>query len=189
METSKYGHICGRFQPFHKQHLEYAKLALEQTEIDALMIGVTNADPHHITPEDKDEKRHEKKHNPFRFYERLSMIEATIEKSEISVPVQILPFPINKPDLWQYYAPKSALYCIGMVDKWNEEKASRIEKTGREVRRIEMNPYLDGEKVRATKIRKNIAKDKEWKHLVPEPVSEYIERNKLDRRIKRLYEG
>jgi cytidyltransferase-like protein len=48
--------IHGRFQPFHRGHLEYMRGASERC--DELWVGITNPDPARVKPEASDPARH-----------------------------------------------------------------------------------------------------------------------------------
>ncbi len=179
--TDSIGHICGRFHPFHVQHLDYAEWAASSS--DKLVIGITNADKYHIEQEDKEGKRHKEKHNPFTYFERHQMIRAAVEESSVEIPVDIMPFPINKPELWNNYASKDVTHYIKVAEEWHDEKAERLRKKGRKAVTGSRNRMVSGEE-----IRDRIAEgDISWKKDVPEAVAEYIQKNELEQRIRKLY--
>jgi cytidyltransferase-like protein len=126
------GHVHGRFQPFHEEHLAYAAWAAGKC--DRLIVGITNADPAHVTSEDADPKRHQPRHNPFRYHERHRMVRAAVDDAAIGVPVRIMPFPINRPELWADYAPRDAVHFVNVLEEWHEVKADRLRDRGRTVR-------------------------------------------------------
>ncbi len=163
------GHVHGRFQPFHREHLEYAAWAA--SESDELIVGVTNADPSHVAAEDAEPKRHEPKHNPFPYHERYRMIRAAVDGSSIAVPVHIMPFPINRPDLWDAYAPADAVYFINALEEWHEVKADRVRDHGRTVRTKDGTRTVSG-----TEIREAMAAGSDaWRSAVPDPVVGVLE--------------
>lgn len=174
------GHIHGRFQPFHNQHAEYLRWAA--TDCDKLIVGISNADPSHVRKEEMDANRHKPEHNPFKYFERYRMIDAYVEKSSIECSVEIMPFPINKPELWDSYVPESAVHYLDIVESWHEVKERRLQDAGREVRTRRRAKPLS-----ATEIREKIRDNKKWRHHVPDPVSEVITAINGEDRVKELY--
>ena len=173
-------HIHGRFQPFHREHADYARWAAE--DCDTLIVGITNADPSHIEPESEDPKRHKPKHNPFTYYERHRMISNFLEESQINCGFFILPFPINKPELLDHYAPRNIKYYINILESWHETKAERLANHGRDV-----VTKKDTRTVSSESIRERMASGKEWKSDVPEPVADYIDQINGRQRVSDLY--
>jgi nicotinamide-nucleotide adenylyltransferase len=174
------GHVHGRFQPFHREHLAYAAWAASHS--DALLVGVTNADPSHVETEAADPKRHRPRHNPFAYHERHRMIRAAV--AEIPVPVEILPFPINRPDLWDAYAPERARYFVNVLEDWHEVKADRIRASGRTVRTKEGTRTVSGTDIR----RAMAAGEDTWRAEVPDPAVAVIEDVGGPERLRRLWE-
>ena len=97
------GMIHGRFQPFHLGHLEYLQGAAAQS--DEVWVGITNPDPTRVKPEPSDPVRHLPESNPYTYAERLLMVKAAAE--EIDVDVHVIPFPVNEPELWDAYVPRT----------------------------------------------------------------------------------
>ncbi|WP_049971375.1 adenylyltransferase/cytidyltransferase family protein [Haladaptatus cibarius] len=174
------GHIHGRFQPFHDGHLEYAKWA--SNNCDQLIIGITNADPSHIAEEVDDPKRHKLAHNPLKYYERKRIIEMAIEQSNIETAFSISPFPINRPELWQYYIPQDVYHFILMLEEWHETKVSRLRRHGKEVKTKRKERDISGYEVR-----KKIATNAEWKDDVPNAVADELESIGAVSRIRELW--
>jgi nicotinamide-nucleotide adenylyltransferase len=177
------GHVHGRFQPFHREHLEYAAWAARES--DELLVGITNADPSHVATEDADPKRHEPRHNPFSYHERHRMIRAAIAASEISVPVGVVPFPINRPELWDAYAPGTAVFFVNVLEEWHEVKADRLREYGLTVRTKAGTRTVSG-----TDIRHTMAGGRDgWRDDVPDPAAEVIEAVGGPERVRRLHDG
>lgn len=174
-------HIHGRFQPFHKDHADYARWASENT--DRLIIGITNADPSHITEEDSETKRHKPKHNPFTYFERHTMIQSFLSESSISSETVIAPFPINRPELWDYYAPESVTHYNNILEEWHEVKVNRFKKHGRSVVTKRGTRNMSGES-----IRERMAAGQNWEQDVPDAVVEIIREIEGERRVKDLYQ-
>jgi nicotinamide-nucleotide adenylyltransferase len=176
------GHVHGRFQPFHREHLEYAAWAA--SESDELIVGITNADESHVTAETAESKRHKPRHNPFEYHERHRMIRAAIDDSAIAVPVRIMPFPINRPDLWSAYAPEDAHYFVNVLEEWHEVKADRIRDHDRAVRTKEGTRTVSGVDIRECMA----TGDGSWRADVPDAVVAVIEDIGGVQRVRRLWE-
>lgn len=175
------GHIHGRFQPFHREHLEYAVWAAEHC--DRLLIGITNADPSHVTEEDADPERHQRRHNPFQYHERYQMIRAAVDDSSIDVPVWIVPFPINRPELWAHYVPDEAVHFLNVLEEWHTVKAERLEDHGRTVKTKRGTRTISG-----TNIRKRMASGERWEQNVPNPVVSVIHEINGVQRVQKLWD-
>lgn len=182
MSERELAHVHGRFQPFHREHLEYAAWAAEGA--DELLVGITNADPGHVRPEESDSTRHDPRHNPFRYHERHRMVGKAIDAAEIDCPVRIMPFPINRPELWEHYAPAEAVHYVNVLEEWHRVKARRLKANGRAVVTKEGTRTISG-----TDIRRRMAADESWKGDVPDTVVEVIERIGGVERVRRLFEG
>lgn len=176
------GHVHGRFQPFHREHLEYAAWAAGESE--ELIVGVTNADPAHVATEDADPKRHAPEHNPFAYHERHRMIRAAVDASPIAVPVRIMPFPINRPDLWDAYAPADARYFVNVLEGWHEVKAERIRDSGRAVRTKRGTRTVSGTDIREAMA----AGDDDWREDVPDAAVSVLDAVDGPRRVRDLQE-
>lgn len=163
----KVGHVHGRFQPFHKGHAKYVKWAFENC--DQLIVGVTNADPGHIEAEDADPERHKQENNPYLYFERQRMIESFLKSEKIRDSAQVTPFPINRPELWEYYAPKDITHFIVVLEDWHREKAQRLRNKGRTVRTMDRNRQIS-----ATEIRNKMRNNQRWESDVPDAVAATI---------------
>ncbi|MFC7068775.1 adenylyltransferase/cytidyltransferase family protein [Halobaculum lipolyticum] len=163
------GHVHGRFQPFHDGHLAYCEWAAG--ECDELLVGVTNADPSHVRPEAADPDRDDPRNNPFRYHERHRMVTAALADADLGVPVRVLPFPINRPDLWEHYAPEAALHLLRVLEPWHEVKADRLREHGRRVRTVAAERTVSG-----TAIRESMAAgDGAWRSSVPDGVAAVVD--------------
>ena len=181
----KIGIIHGRFQGLHIGHIEYLLSGLERC--DKLIIGICNPDPSQTAYSKENPHRSQDKSNPFTYFERTEMIrdsllELGIERSRF----EIVPFPINYPQKIKYYVPKNATYFITIYDDWGYAKKKELESLGYDVE-VMWNKPINEKPTSGTEVRDKIFHDKEWKHLVPEAVYNYIIINKLDKRIKDLY--
>jgi nicotinamide-nucleotide adenylyltransferase len=181
-EREAVAHVHGRFQPFHREHLEYAAWAA--TDADALVVGITNADASHVAEEDADPERHEPANNPFAYHERHRMIRAAVDAAGFDLPVRIMPFPINRPALWDAYAPRDAVHFVNVLEEWHEVKARRIRDHGREVRTKAGTRTVSG-----TEIRDRMAAGDPWREEVPAGVASVIEAVEGVERVRRHRRG
>jgi cytidyltransferase-like protein len=184
MTKSRIGVIHGRFQVLHLGHMEY--LLAGQERCDFLYIGITNPDPHLTATSKADEVRSTRSANPMTYYERLEMIrDAMVESGVLRNQFEIVPFPINFPDLLHYYVPTSAIFYVTIYDDWGREKLNVLKEQGLIVEvmweRSMSERLTTGKQVRAL-----IARDGDWHHLVPGSVQRYIETHSLVGRIKEL---
>lgn len=155
----KRGLYVGRFQPFHKGHLEAIKWVLSQAE--ELVIVVGSAQYSH-DPE-----------NPFEAGERLTMIRRALD--EARVPRECYDI-VAVPDLHVHalwvahvvsYTPKfDAVFT-------NEPLTRRLFlEDGRFA--VKPVPFFERETFSATEIRQRILRGEDWEALVPISVAEYI---------------
>lgn len=79
----------------------------------------------------------------------------------------VVPFPINRPDLLQYYAPPSAVYFMTIYDEWSEAKRHTLLELGLTVEI--MWKRTDAERLTSgTEVRRLIRNGQGWEHLVPQ---------------------
>ena len=178
------GVVNGRFQVLHLKHMEYILAA--KMRGGKLYIGLTNPDSLHTRESVNDANRSAKYANPLTYFERYEMIRGAM--AEFRVPeseYDILPFPINCPEYIPQYAPKDAVFYMGLCDEWDEEKYKILRSLGLEVEVLWRKPPEE-KGVTSSWVRSCIATDQEWAHLVPKSVYAYLTEHHLDERIKRL---
>ena len=161
--------VHGRFQPFHNGHLEYLLAAARRCE--RLLVGITNPDPSLTRPEDADPKRHLPESNPFTYTERLLMVEGAVEETGLELPVHVIPFPVNSPELWPSYVPAGALQLIRVFSDWGAAKAVRFREQGFEVAVLDEGAAKD---VSGEDVRRALRSGGAWEQLVPPAVARLI---------------
>jgi len=187
MEKVKSGVIHGRFQGLHYGHMEYLLAGKERC--DFLYIGITNPDPKLSDENMNDLKRTESIANPFTYFERAEMlIRAMLEHGVKREEFEIVPFPINFPELIKYYTPLDALYFVTVYDEWGKHKLKTIQDLGCKTDLMWVRT-MDERFSTGKEVRNFIATDTEWEQLVPKSVAKYIKDNKLDLRIKNINNG
>jgi len=154
----KRGLFVGRFQPFHKGHLEAVKHVLK--DVDELVIVVGSAQYSHRVD------------NPFTVGERITMIRSALEEAEIPVSrCWVVPVPdLGVHMLWVAevagYTPKfDVVYA-------NEPLTKRLfVEAGYKAKPV---PLFERDVYSATEIRKRMLKGKNWRILVSPSVAKYI---------------
>lgn len=160
----------GRFQPFHKGHLEVIKHLLKQ--VDYLVIVIGSAQYSHTI------------YNPFTAGERLVMIRRALMECGIDESkVWIVPVPdIHLHMLWvsavEGYVPKFEVVYS------NEPLTRRLfVEAGYPIKNI---PFFERKLYSSTLIREKISKGETWETLVPKSIVEFIKEIKGIDRLKEL---
>lgn len=184
MQREKIGVIHGRFQGLHYGHMEY--LLEGKKRCDFLYIGITSPDPGLTKEHETDLQRSKPEENPFTYFERMAMIKAAMIEAGISVKeFEIVPFPINLPELIKYYVPLDALFFITVYDEWGKHKMATIQDLGCKTD-LMWTRTLDQRFTTGKMVRKLIAAGEPWEHLTPISVTNFIKEHNLDLRIKKL---
>jgi cytidyltransferase-like protein len=179
----KIGVVHGRFQPLHIGHLEYFLAA--KKKCDFLIVGITNPDPSLTKPDESNPHRSLDTSNPFTYFERYTMIKETLLEAELKrEEFDIVPFPINFPDLIKYYVPtEKSVFYITIYDDWGWKKKQLLESIGVRVEVLWVKKESE-KPTTGTEIRKRMREGNDWKELVPPAVYRIIKDWKLDKRIK-----
>ena len=154
----KRGVFVGRFQPFHKGHLEFVKKMMK--EVDELVLIVGSSQYSH------------KLDNPFTAGERITMIRKAVEEAGIELSkIWIIPVPdVHQHALWVSqivgYSPKfDVVYA-------NEPLTRRLfTEAGFEVEQMHL---INREVYLATEIRNRMKAKENWEELVPSSVAKFI---------------
>jgi len=163
--------FAGRFQPFHKGHLEAIKWIIAKTN-EEVLIAIGSL------------QEYSTKNNPFLFKEREEMIKRSLEKEGIK-NYRIFALPDFRDDaVWagkflQLTGAKTEEAVVFSLNPWTKECC---EKMGMDVR--EQPSFFDG--LSATSIREKIAKGEEWESLVPKEVFDYLKTTNGEERVKAL---
>jgi nicotinamide-nucleotide adenylyltransferase len=169
------GMIHGRFQPFHRGHLEYMRGASERC--DELWVGITNPDPARVKPEASDPARHLPESNPYSFAERLLMVKAAAGDLGLEAEsVHVIPFPVNEPELWPAYVPGGMTQFLRLFSAWGGEKLDRLRDAGYEV--VILDEGAEKE-LSGSQVREALRSGGDWELLVPPGVARVL--RELDR--------
>jgi len=160
--------FIGRFQPFHKGHLEVIKEILKEN--DRVIIAIGSAE-NSFLPE-----------NPLTASERFQIIDESLKEAKISSEkYRIIPIRnINNYYLWfehvnTYVPPYDTLYTESEI-----VKACYIGK------KIKIKNLKRKFEISATKIRKSILENDEWEKYVPKACADFIKKWKISARIKTI---
>jgi NAD+ synthase len=160
--------FIGRFQPFHKGHLEAIKWILKKEKKVLIIIGSSQE---FLT-----------KNNPFSFKERKEMIEESLLTAGIkNYKIYGVPDFFND-ILWaktslKILKLKPTEATVFTHNSWTKN----CFKKGK-VKVLPHPIFFNG--LSGTEIREKIVKNKKWQHLVPGPILEYLKKNKGEERIK-----
>jgi cytidyltransferase-like protein len=165
MYKYKIGAIHGRFQPFHNGHMEYFKQAKEQCE--KIVVGITNPDPKLTGVDSTNLNRSELRNNPFSYWQRYEIItSALLEEGYSREEFDIVPFPINFPELIQYYVPKDAIHFTRIFEPWNHKKVELLRAQGHELI-ILFDGTEEDKKVVGTNVRNKIINKEDYSKDLP----------------------
>lgn len=159
------GVIHGRFQPLHNDHMTYLLAGKERCQ--HLVIGVTNPDPFLTIEDAADPARSTQEANPLTYFQRYVMIREALPAAGVSHgEFSVVPFPVNRPELYQYYVPLNALFILTIYDDWGRRKLEIFRSLGLETDVMwEKPPEEKG--VTGSAIRRRMIRGEPWKHLVP----------------------
>lgn len=159
--------FVGRFQPFHKGHLEAIKWILKREKLIFILIGSIQES---LT-----------KNNPLSFKERKEMIKNALLAEKIK-NFKIYGIPDYSDD--SFWA-KKALQITKLKPKEvivftrNPWTRKCFEKIG-----VKVKPHpIFFNKLSATQIREKIRKNLKWENLVPKEISSYLKNKNLISKI------
>ncbi|PIN74418.1 nicotinamide-nucleotide adenylyltransferase [Candidatus Woesearchaeota archaeon CG10_big_fil_rev_8_21_14_0_10_45_16] len=150
----RYGLFIGRFQPFHKAHLQDIKDALE--EVDFLYIGIGSS------------QESGTENNPYSKDKRKEMIKAALKEEQIS-QYKFLEIPdFNDDQKWVEHI-ESKIPQLDLVFTGNDWTERCFKERGYQVNKITLIPGIT-----ATIIRNCLKEGKECRDLLPEAVVKHI---------------
>lgn len=162
----------GRFQPFHKGHLEALKWILSRC--DEVIIGIGSAQYSHQIE------------NPFTAGERIEMIRTVLKAEGLMERCIIVTIPdIGQHSLWVSVARQ---FCPRFDVVYSNEPLTRrlFLEAGFKVESI---PHFNRENYDATKIRELIAKGGDWESYLHEEAASFVREIGGVGRIRDLLKG
>ena len=125
--------VNGRFQPFHKGHLEYILAA--RNHCDFLCVGITQYDISNLLESPLDLHREKPENNPLTYFERVEMItEILLDQGLNFNEFSITPFPIDNVEYLENYIPKQVPIFTTICDEWNINKIKILKSIGYKIR-------------------------------------------------------
>jgi nicotinamide-nucleotide adenylyltransferase len=162
------GLLIGRYQPFHKGHLEVIKNILK--EVDDLIIGIGSAQVSHTLD------------NPFTAGERMTMISNSLKGEGLAERCfYIIPIPdVWNNALWVNHV-KSLTPHFDVAYTGNALALRLLREGGIDARIL---PLFDRGKYSGTEIRRRMLKGEDWENLVPTAVAKVVKAVKGVERLK-----
>ncbi len=177
------GVIHGRFQIFHLDHLKY--LLSGKALCRHLVVGVTNPDPLLTQDEPADLQRSSPEANPLSYYERAVLIRTSLVDAGASLSeFTIVPFPINRPELYGCYVPLDAVFFLTIYDGWGARKKELFQKNGLKVQ-VLREVSLDQKGLSASSIRQAMMNDSPWEHFVPSVAAALMKSWRIPERLRK----
>lgn len=181
------GVIHGRFQILHNDHLKY--LLAGKARCRRLLVGITNPDPTQTSKDAADPRRSAPENNPLTYYERQCMTRAALQEAGVALQdFDVVPFPINFPELYKYYLPLDAVFFLTVYDEWGERKLRMFQELGLKTEVLWRRAAGD-KGLSATDVRRLIIEDGPWRELVPPAVSRVITRLGIRERLREPLAG
>ncbi|MFP4474588.1 MAG: nicotinate-nucleotide adenylyltransferase [Desulfatibacillaceae bacterium] len=182
--THDIGVIHGRFQVLHNDHLAY--ILAGKSRCLRLVVGITNPDPTAVLDTVADPDRSDPHANPLTYYERYLMVCETLAGAGISrADFDVVPFPINLPELWSQYLPMHGVFFLTIYDGWGEEKLRMFRQAGLDTEVLwRRGPGEKG--ITGTDVRGRMARREPWRHLVPPEVARLVDEHGIAARIREM---
>ncbi len=166
------GLIVGRFQPFHRGHLEMVTTLRRSHPQTSLLLAIGSAQES-FTAE-----------NPFTAGERVEMIQRALLEAHLD---GCLPVPVA--DLHQH--AQWVAYLRGLLPSFDvvytNNPLTRL-LFERERIRVESVPLVDRERLQGVVVRARLLHGEDWKQLVPAAVGRYLDEIGAPERIRRIAE-
>jgi len=162
------GLLIGRFQPFHKGHLEAVKIGL--SKVDNLWIGIGSSN-----------KSNEKR-NPFTADERKEMILSSLDPKTLErVKIFFVP-DTGDHEKWTYHVD-SIVPQYDVVFSNDEFTLTLYKKRRKNIFEL---PLLRRDTISGTNIRDMIVADKDWQDLVQEGTKQVLLKIDAKNRLSKI---
>ncbi|MGC8555830.1 MAG: nicotinamide-nucleotide adenylyltransferase [Conexivisphaera sp.] len=166
------GLFVGRFQPFHKGHLEAVRYALGR--VDRLVVVIGSA------------QRNYEPRNPFTLGERIEMIWRVLRAEGLLDRVLMVPVPdVENHATWVRFV-ETSVPVFSIVFSNDPLTLELFRAEGYEAVEV---PLLNRPLYMATEVRQRMANGGNWEDLVPPQVAEYLRSIGAVERVKRLLGG
>jgi nicotinamide-nucleotide adenylyltransferase len=153
-----------------------------------MVVGVTNPDPVLTSDNHADLQRSNPIANPLTYFERYTMIRRVLMDIGLSdSDFSVVPLPINMPELFEYYVPLDGTFFLTIYDEWGRQKLKQFQVMGLKTEVLWERP-LNEKGISGNDVRKRMATDNKWEHLVPESTRTLMIKWDIPARIKRLHQ-
>lgn len=178
------GAVCGRFQIFHNDHLQYVLAA--KAKCRRLIVGITSPDRSLAPAEKADPNRGTDAANPCTYYERMKMVESVLLEAGLGrEEFDIVPFPIGRPELIRYYIPAGTRIFVTILDEWGRTKTDRLKDFGYGVEVLwERHDKI----ISSSMIRRRMADGEDWSAFVPAATHRFVTGQGIDLRIREAFD-
>lgn len=178
------GVIHGRFQMLHNDHLRY--IMAGKARCKHLVVGIANPDPTLTRDDIVEPQRSLHAANPLTYFERYTMIQSALVEAGLPLSdFSVVPFPINFPDLYKYYVPLQAIFFLTIYDQWGRRKLEQFRALGLKTE-VLWSKLAHEKGLSGTEIRRRMASEEAWEHLVPVSVRDLMLAWKIPERLQKL---
>lgn len=164
------GLIVGRFQPFHRGHLQVVS-DLRCSRPDQKLLIVIGSAQDSYTLE-----------NPFTAGERVEMIQRALAEARVDGCLPVPVADIHQHAQWVAYL-RGLLPPFDIVYTNNPLTRMLFE---REKVRVESPPLIDRDRFQGVVVRRRIIEGGQWAELVPPAVAQYLEEIGAPERMRRI---
>lgn len=183
-DVAAVGVIHGRFQVLHNDHLRY--LLAGKSLCRQLIVGITSPDPVRTKKETAAPGRESALANPLTYYERYQLVTTALrEHGLLPDEFAVVPFPINFPELYQFYVPLNAMFFLTIYDDWGRKKRDYFKSLGLDVH-VLREVALDEKGISASDVRSRMIDGQSWEHLVPSCVASLLKDWDIAGRLKNI---
>jgi len=113
------------------------------------------------------------------------MLEAFFNEYNIShLEYEIVPLPINYPELFQYYVPMDAVFFLTIYDNWGRYKLNTFKSMELKTD-VMWEATMEDRITTGKELRRMMIQDEDWEKWVPKSVAHYIQTNGLVDKIKK----
>ena len=165
------GLIIGRFQPFHKGHMEMIRKV--SSECGMVIIGIGSAQYSHVPD------------NPFTSGERYSMIYRAVKAEGIDNAIIV---PIEDMNIYSLWVAKVKSLCPPFDVVYSNNRAT-IRLFSEAGYQVHSSPIYNRQEFSGTEVRRRIALGYDWRSLVPPEVAEVIDDIDGEERIRSICGG
>ncbi len=127
--------------------------------------------------------------NPLTYYERYLCVRAALQEAGLpSDAYSVVPFPINFPELYQYYVPLDAVFYLTIYDDWGRRKLELFQSIGLRAE-VMWERSADEKGLNGSEVRRSMVQGRPWEDLVPGSVADLMKRWKIPQRLQSMGEA